>query len=88
MRDSYGRDRQQHTFTLRVIDAQGVNAQEVLDQQKARGYITRKGRNVYRNGVRRHVWADESSRLVAADEKHERGDIARWQRDARRGLVI
>lgn len=84
LNDSYGADKQQHTFTLKGIAAEGTQAKEVLDTQAKRGYITRKGRNVYRNGTQRQVWADESARNAATDEKHSRGSEARTLRDLRR----
>lgn len=78
LRDSYGADRQQHTFTLRVLACEGV-------QPIAPGtQTTRKGRTIYRNGTRRRPWEDESARVAAAAEKHARGDDARAIRDARR----
>lgn len=71
--DSYGRDKQQHTFTLRLVD----------------GSTTRiKGRNLYRNKVYRQMWADENARKLAADEKHHRGDKARQARSDRKGEWI
>lgn len=69
IRDSYGRDKQQHTFTLRLAD----------------GSVTRvKGRVMYREGTYRRPWADESLRRAALDEKHGRGDSARAIRAKRR----
>jgi hypothetical protein len=66
--DSYGADKQQHTFTLLLAD----------------GSKTRiKGRNLYANGVYRAPWADEKERRTAAEEKHERGDAARAERAVR-----
>jgi hypothetical protein len=66
--DSYGADKQQHTFTLRLSD----------------GSTTRiKGRNLYREGVYRRPWDDESARHLVADEKHSRGKAARAARAAR-----
>ena len=63
--DSYGAEKQQHTFTL----------------QKPDGTTFRiKGRNVYRNGTRRQPWADEAIRRPLIDEKHARGDRARSAR--------
>lgn len=66
--DSYGADKQQHTFTILL-----ANGEKTLI----------KGRNLYK-GVWRKPWADEAARGVVADEKHVRGDVARRQRDARR----
>ena len=70
--DSYGADKQQHTFTLRVSRAYGLDAASV--RQKV---IKRKGRNIYRHGTKRLVWSDEAARKVALVEKHARGDAAR-----------
>ena len=81
IRDSYGADKQQHTFTLRVISSSGVDA---LETGKT---IRRKGRNVYRGDPERLQWADESERKLAVAEKHERGDTARAERDERRANV-
>jgi hypothetical protein len=69
IRDSYGKDKQQHTFTIELPD----------------GTTTRiKGRNLYRNGVWRKRWDDEAERDRVAAEKHARGDEARARRDERR----
>ncbi len=67
--DSYGAEKQQHTFTLRRADGSLLNI---------------KGRNLYANGVWRAPWADENARRAALAEKHARGDAARAARDARR----
>jgi hypothetical protein len=72
-RDSYGAAKQQHTFTLEVIDCSGDAALEVGAR------IMRKGRNIYRNGVKRCLWWDEECRIITANEKHSRGDEAREQ---------
>jgi hypothetical protein len=62
LRESYGSEKQQHTFTLLLED----------------GTETRiKGRNLYRNGVWRQLWSDESRRAIAVQEKHTRGAAAR-----------
>src|SRR3990172_9109340 len=66
IRDSYGRDKQQHTFTLLVLMSEGCAPIEPGTQ------MTRKGRNVYRNGTERLEWDDESARQHVADEKHDR----------------
>ena len=70
IRDSYGADRQQHTFTLKTADGRTLRI---------------KGRNLYRNGTRRMAWPDESQRQLAQDEKHGRGNSARAVRDLRIG---
>ena len=71
VRDSYGADKQQHTFTIRYD-----NGKESLI----------KGHNLYANGVWRKPWEDESLRSLAQKEKHARGDLARATRTQRRGI--
>ena len=66
--DSYGQDKQQHTFTLRLADGSTLKI---------------KGRNLYRNGTWRKPWADESDREQAAEQKHFMGDVARAEREQR-----
>lgn len=69
VKDSYGKDKQQHTFTLALDDGSELRI---------------KGRNLYANGTYRKLWADESCRRAAADEKHARGDVARATRASHR----
>ena len=69
-KESYGADKQQHTFTIERTDGERIRI---------------KGRNLYRNGTMRKPWADESKRLVALQEKYARGDAARAARYSRRG---
>lgn len=69
VKESYGKDKQQHTFTIRRH-----NGETLLI----------KGRNLYRNGVWRKPWPDEDARKAVADEKHSRGDAARAERERRR----
>lgn len=68
-KDSYGIMKQQHTFTLAVLD------------QTA--YMKIKGRRLYRNGVWRKPWANEGLRRTAQEEKHARGAKARKERQRR-----
>jgi hypothetical protein len=82
LKDSYGAAKQQHTFTLRILDCDGC---QPLD----RGTVTRrKGRNVYRHHTHRQPWPDESARRVVAAEKHARGDAARDAREQRRASEL
>ncbi len=73
-RESYGKAKQQHTFTLEVVDCCGK------DPIAIGAIIRRKGRVIYRNGVERCLWWSETNRIIASDEKHARGDEAREQR--------
>ena len=78
IRDSYGAAKQQHTFTIRVMESSGFDALETGAN------IRRKGRNIYRGNPQRLRWEDEAEREEAAGEKHKRGDAARAERDERR----
>lgn len=44
LKESYGKKRGQHTFTLKVIDVSGTRANEILGRET----IRRKGRNLYK----------------------------------------
>lgn len=81
LKDSYGADKQQHTFSLEIIWCRGH------DPIAPGKRIRRKGRNVYRNGTKRMPWANEAERGVSLDEKHQRGDKARVARDIRKGVA-
>ena len=83
VRDSYGKDKQQHTFTIKPIEVTGVSAEEIMKKDTFRI----KGRNLYKHGTLREKRADESSRQAALDEKHKRGDAARAARDVRKNQM-
>ncbi|MCF8237687.1 MAG: hypothetical protein K9I85_05995 [Saprospiraceae bacterium] len=83
LKESYGADKQQHTFTLEILSSTGANANEYKPGQTTR----RKGRNIYKNGTYRQSWADESLRESVANEKHDRGGRARTVRDQRKGSI-
>lgn len=68
IKDSYGKEKQQHTFTL-----------ECSGKRKLI-----KGRNLYAVGVWRKFWKDENKRNDVIGEKHVRGDLARQERHIRR----
>ncbi|MEB3150358.1 MAG: hypothetical protein VKL60_15265 [Sphaerospermopsis sp.] len=61
IKDSYGKDKQQHTFTLQKTDGSTFRI---------------KGRNLYKEGTYRKPWEDESQRKIVLEEKHKRGDAA------------
>jgi hypothetical protein len=78
LKESYGGEKQQHTFTLEIIACEGI-------EPLTSGTVTRrKGRNIYRNGTEREAWADEEARRSVASEKHARGDVARAAREERK----
>ncbi|RMG78604.1 MAG: hypothetical protein D6712_21135 [Chloroflexi bacterium] len=64
VKESYGRQMQQHTFTIETKD----------------GMLRIKGRNLYAIGVWRRPWKDENARKKVLEEKHARGDKARMAR--------
>ena len=68
LKDSYGADKQQHTFTIQIL---------AIDGKKENKKTTIKGRNIYRNGTQRIKWINEGARLNSIEEKHGRGDQAR-----------
>jgi hypothetical protein len=78
LKESYGEEKQQHTFTLEITNSSGINPISSGE------IIRRKGRNIYRNGTERQEWEDESLRHEVADEKHQRGDFARSVRRERK----
>ena len=67
IKDSYGAEKQQHTFTLKV----GSKKRLI------------KGRNLYAVGVWRKAWSNEEDRTKSLDDKHSRGDSARMARQDR-----
>ena len=83
--DSYGVEKQQHTFTLRLIECEGESAEKVRTiASRNKGTIKRKGRNIYKNGTYRRLWKNEDERDKIIEEKHKRGNIARTIRAVRR----
>lgn len=79
-RESYGAKKQQHTFSLTVIESEGEDA------PSKGATIKRKGRNLYKGLIGRAVWHDESARNEVAAEKHARGHAARQERAIQRGF--
>ena len=80
LRESYGRESGQHTFTLEVLAAGG------FDPPSKGARLLRKGRVLHRRHVRRLLWADETARAVALAEKHARGYAARATRAINRDI--
>lgn len=82
LKDSYGGLKQQHTFTIEIIDSEGVEPLE-------KGIKTRrKGRNIYRFYTMRKPWKNEKERKLRLREKHSRGEKARKAREYRRDKEI
>jgi hypothetical protein len=77
LRDGFGRDRQQHTFTLRVVAASGTEAPRPGEE------LMRKARTLFEAGVRRRPWPDEEARRALVAEQAERAAEARRERRAR-----
>ncbi|PAN14857.1 hypothetical protein PAHAL_2G449300 [Panicum hallii] len=71
IKESYGKEKQQHTFTIQVFWSKGAGKLPPLH------LLLVKGRNLYRMMTFRQPWANEAERLKVLDEKHSRGDDAR-----------
>lgn len=69
LKESYGKDKQQHTFTCLDLETDAV--------------VRIKGRNIYRNGCQRKVWENEDDRLKVLEDKYSRGTKARSDRKER-----
>ncbi|KAG8079708.1 hypothetical protein GUJ93_ZPchr0007g5181 [Zizania palustris] len=74
IKESYGKDKQQHTFTVQVYWSKGVGKLPPLS------LLLVKGRNLYRMITFRQHWPNEVDRLKALEEKHNRGNAARLVR--------
>lgn len=80
IKESYGKKKQQHTFSIEVLNATGTQSDDVLNKKR----ICRKGRNIYPTCERlRGNTAFENERQVILEEKHERGKKARAERNKR-----
>jgi len=77
-KESYGREKQQHTFTIQVFWSNGAGKLPPLH------LLLVKGRNLYRMMTFRQPWANEAERLKVLEEKHSRGDDARRVRASNR----
>lgn len=69
LKESYGVQKQQHTFT--ILDKDINNKFRI------------KGRNLYKNRVLRKMWDDEDKRDIVLKEKYTRGREARETREER-----
>ncbi|KAL8122732.1 zinc finger CCCH domain-containing protein 62-like [Apium graveolens] len=77
VKESYGAAKQQHTFTVEVLWSKGVRPHPPLHP------LLIKGRNLYKLKTMRQKWQDEGERQKILLEKHNRGSIARLNRDTR-----
>ncbi|CAN6226124.1 unnamed protein product [Urochloa humidicola] len=71
IKESYGKEKQQHTFTIQVFWTKGPGKLPPLH------LLLVKGRNLYRMMTFHQPWANEAERLKVLEEKHNRGDDAR-----------
>ncbi|XP_054781637.1 zinc finger CCCH domain-containing protein 62-like [Prosopis cineraria] len=78
VKESYGAEKQQHTFTIEVLWSKGEKPLPPLYP------LLIKGRNLYRLKTLRQRWDDEGARRKILTEKHSRGDVARANREARK----
>ncbi|XVF17726.1 hypothetical protein REPUB_Repub10bG0148500 [Reevesia pubescens] len=69
--ESYGKAKQQHTFTVEVLWSKGAKKLPPLFP------LLVKGRNLYKLKTYRQRWTDEAERKNVLAEKHRRGKAAR-----------
>lgn len=62
IKDSYGKDKAQHTFTVLLLSGEKMLI---------------KGRNLYKHSVYRKAWANEEERNKALSNKYERAKFAK-----------
>lgn len=78
IKDSYWVDKQQHTFTIKILKSDWINPIDVGTK------TTRKWRNIYKNWTQRLEWKDEELRKINLADKHQRWNEARSIRDIRK----
>ncbi|KAK9038778.1 hypothetical protein V6N11_023632 [Hibiscus sabdariffa] len=71
VKESYGKAKQQHTFTVEVLWSEGTKKLPLLFP------LLVKGRNLYKLRTYRQRWCDEAERRNVLAEKHKRGKAAR-----------
>ncbi|TYI50069.1 hypothetical protein E1A91_D12G076900v1 [Gossypium mustelinum] len=71
VKESYGKAKQQHTFTVEVLWSKGSKKLPPLFP------LLVKGRNLYKLKTYRQHWSDEAERKHVLAEKHKRGNAAR-----------
>ncbi|KAG4169181.1 hypothetical protein ERO13_A12G070100v2 [Gossypium hirsutum] len=71
VKESYGKAKQQHTFTVEVLWSKGSKKLPPLFP------LLVKGRNLYKLKTYRQHWSDEAERKHVLSEKHKRGNAAR-----------
>ncbi|KAJ3673655.1 hypothetical protein LUZ60_005647 [Juncus effusus] len=77
IRESYGAEKQQHTFTIEVLWSRGKKPLPPLYPLRI------KGRNLYKLKTLRQKWENEDERDKVLKEKHDRGHVARVSREIR-----
>ncbi|KAK1309205.1 Zinc finger CCCH domain-containing protein 62 [Acorus calamus] len=77
VKESYGAEKQQHTFTIEVLWSKGKKPLPPMHP------LLIKGRNLYRIKTMRQKWDDEVERKKTLQEKHSRGFVARCSREKR-----
>ncbi|KAL6883358.1 hypothetical protein ACP4OV_010772 [Aristida adscensionis] len=77
IKESYGTDKQQHTFTIEIFWSKGYKPWPPLHP------LLIKGRNLYKDKTMRQPWPHEEERNRVLQEKHARGFWARKTRAVR-----
>ncbi|XP_039061279.1 uncharacterized protein LOC120205491 [Hibiscus syriacus] len=82
VKESYGKAKQQHTFTVEVLWSKGTKKFPPLFP------LLVKGRNLYKSRTCRQRWCDEAERRNVLAEKHKRGNAARLVKEIERIRVL
>ncbi|XP_039000002.1 uncharacterized protein LOC120125712 [Hibiscus syriacus] len=82
VKESYGKAKQQHTFTVEVLWSKGTKKFPPLFP------LLVKGRNLYKSRTYRQRWCDEAERRNVLSEKHKRGNAARLVKEIERIRVL
>ncbi|KAK3022134.1 hypothetical protein RJ639_045273, partial [Escallonia herrerae] len=91
VKESYGAAKQQHTFTIYLFPALVLAKSRLIEVLWSKGEkplaplhpLLVKGRNLYRLKTLRQRWDNEGDRQKLLNEKHNRGAVARTNREAR-----
>ncbi|XAR73962.1 hypothetical protein NMG60_11008104 [Bertholletia excelsa] len=78
VKESYGAEKQQHTFTIEVLWSKGIKTLPPLFP------LLVKGRNLYKLKTYRQRWNNGKEREKVLAEKHKRGAAARLERARRK----
>lgn len=78
VRCSYGKAKDRHKFTLKLITVAGAVLKPVLDEaERGNGRLIRYATCVYEHGTYRQPWDDEELRRLVLSKKHINGKLSK-----------